>query len=90
MCYAALAAVYLWWQWEPMAYGLTIGSKVLIEDGIPTAAYYEDLWYSVAGFGVLVALTAPLFWWMLNRGDANRQAESAKKGSDVQSGDPRA
>lgn len=90
MCYLALAAVYLWWQWEPMAYGLTIGSKVLIEEGVPTAAYYEDLWYTVAGFGVLVALTAPLSWWMLHRGDADRPADSAKKGSDVQSGDPRA
>lgn len=83
LCYTALSAVYLWWRWEPMAYGLTVGNEVLIENGVPTAAYYEDLWRSVAGFGMLVVITAPLFWWILHRGDADRAAHSAKKASDA-------
>lgn len=52
-----------------MAYGWTIGHTVLIADGVPTAAYYDQLWETVAGFGVLIVLTAPPAWWMMQGAD---------------------
>lgn len=58
-----------------MASGLTVGDKVLVEDGVPTGAYYENLWQTVAGFGVLIALTAPIAWRMLHRGGAEGSTE---------------
>lgn len=75
MCYVALAGVYIWWQWEPMAYGWTIGHKVLIEEGVPTGAYYDNLWETVAGFGILIVLTAPPAWWMMHSEDTENSTK---------------
>jgi hypothetical protein len=59
--FIAVAALYVISFWTPDAYTLAVGGKVLVQKGVATRAYYEDLWAHVAAAAVAVLLGAPIF-----------------------------
>jgi hypothetical protein len=59
--YGFVALFYLLLSWTPMVYSMEIGGRVLVRDGMPTAAYYEELIGSVIMAGCAVLLGAMIF-----------------------------
>ena len=63
ICFLAVMSLYLYSFWTPTSYTLIVGGKVLVQAGVASSAYYEDLWAHVLAAGIAVALGYPIFSW---------------------------
>jgi hypothetical protein len=65
--YLIVAMLYTINAWTPSAHTLVIGGKVLVQEGVATSAYYNDLFAHVAAAGVAVMIGIPIFARLIRR-----------------------